>query len=250
MVSIDIYVNETTRHADVILPAPSPLEQSHYDLALYQLAVRNVANYSPPVFEPRGDPAEWRALLRLAGDRRRPGAGRRRRRARRLRHPDAVQREVGDRRTRRSPGATRPRSRAELEPRRGPERLLDLMLRAGPYGDGFDASGRTLDVRAARTAIDLGPLEPRLPEVLRTPSGKIELAPEPIVADVDRAARGARRASGTAASCWSAGASCARTTRGCTTCRALVKGKDRCTLHVHPDDAERLGLVDGERGAR
>ena len=48
---VDIYVNETTRHADVILPAPAPLEKSHYDLALYQLAVRNVANYSPPVFE-------------------------------------------------------------------------------------------------------------------------------------------------------------------------------------------------------
>ena len=48
MVSLDIYVNETTRHADVILPGPSPLARSHYDLALYQLAVRNVANYSPP----------------------------------------------------------------------------------------------------------------------------------------------------------------------------------------------------------
>ena len=52
MVSVDIYVNETTRHADVILPAPSPLYRSHYDLALYQLAARNVANYSPAVLGP------------------------------------------------------------------------------------------------------------------------------------------------------------------------------------------------------
>ena len=56
MVSLDIYVNETTRHADVILPGPSPLARSHYDLALYQLAVRNVANYSPPAMEPRARP--------------------------------------------------------------------------------------------------------------------------------------------------------------------------------------------------
>src|SRR5918996_2351222 len=68
MLSIDIYVNETSRHADVVLPAPSPLARSHYDLALYQLAVRNVANYSPKVFERDGDlPDEWRTILRLAG---------------------------------------------------------------------------------------------------------------------------------------------------------------------------------------
>src|SRR5215208_3131679 len=66
MLSIDIYVNETTRHADVILPGPQPLEKSHYDLALYQLAVRNVANYSSAVFEASG-PAEWEVFLRLAG---------------------------------------------------------------------------------------------------------------------------------------------------------------------------------------
>ena len=66
MLAVDIYVNETTRHADVILPAPEPLEKSHYDLALYQLAVHNVANYSPAVFEASG-PAEWEIFLRLAG---------------------------------------------------------------------------------------------------------------------------------------------------------------------------------------
>ena len=66
MLSIDIYVNETTRHADVILPAPSPLEKSQYDLALYQLAARNVANYSPAILESEL-PAEWRSLARLTG---------------------------------------------------------------------------------------------------------------------------------------------------------------------------------------
>src|SRR5205085_6334167 len=68
MVSIDVYVNETTRHADVILPAPSPLRRSHYDLALYLFAVRNVANYSPPVLPPDASiPDEWVTLLRLMG---------------------------------------------------------------------------------------------------------------------------------------------------------------------------------------
>src|SRR3954467_9644121 len=66
MVSLDVYVNETTRFADVILPAPSPLERAHYDLALYGFAVRNVANYSPPLFE-SSIPDEWRTLVRLAG---------------------------------------------------------------------------------------------------------------------------------------------------------------------------------------
>ena len=68
MVSVDVYVNETTRHADVVLPAPSPLQRPHYDVALYQLAIRNVANYSPPVLPPDdGILPEWRTLLRLAG---------------------------------------------------------------------------------------------------------------------------------------------------------------------------------------
>jgi anaerobic selenocysteine-containing dehydrogenase len=68
MVSVDIYLNETTRHADVILPGSSPLERSHYDIGLYQLAVRNVANFSSPLFEPAaGRPRDWQIMLRLAG---------------------------------------------------------------------------------------------------------------------------------------------------------------------------------------
>ena len=66
MLSIDIYVNETTRHADVVLPAPEPLEKAHYDLAFYQLSTRNIANYSPAIFERQG-PAEWEVYMRLAG---------------------------------------------------------------------------------------------------------------------------------------------------------------------------------------
>src|SRR5207302_11334119 len=67
VVSIDCYVNETTRHADVIFPAPSPLTKSHYDLAFYQIAIRNVVNYSPPVLPPEeGVLPEWQTMCKLA----------------------------------------------------------------------------------------------------------------------------------------------------------------------------------------
>ncbi|MGI8864611.1 MAG: molybdopterin-dependent oxidoreductase, partial [Solirubrobacteraceae bacterium] len=191
MVSVDVYVNETTRHADVILPGPSPLRRSHYDLALYLFAVRNVAHYSPAVLGPdREVRDEWVTLLRLAGVVAGLGAD-----ADVAMMDDQVarallQRDVG---TPESPVAGRDVDEllTELEPRVGPERLLDAMLRTGPYGDGFGRrdGGFGLSLAALEAAphgIDLGPLEPRLPEVLRTPSGKIELAPEPIVADVER----------------------------------------------------------------
>jgi anaerobic selenocysteine-containing dehydrogenase len=249
MVSVDIYVNETTRHADVILPAPSALYRSHYDLALYQLAARNVANYSPPVLEHDGSILhEWQTLLRLTGIA--AGQG-----------PDAdidvlddfvagalVQRELQDPTSALS-GRSQEELMSALEPRRGPERLLDWMLRAGPYGDQFGAvsDGLTLaKLEAAPHGIDLGPLQPRIPELLRTESGKIELAPEPVVADVERlTASLARHRNG------------GMVLIGRRQLRSnnswmhnvghLVRGKDRCTAQIHPDDAERFGLEDGGR---
>jgi anaerobic selenocysteine-containing dehydrogenase len=247
MVSIDIYVNETARHADVILPAPSALCRSHYSIGTYNFAVRNVANYSPPVFEPNSSVLpEWQTLLRLAAIA--GGQG-----------PDVdieafddfvirsmVERELKTP-TSPLPGRNADEILAELEPRRGPDRALDLMLRVGPYGDRFggDPEGLTLArLEDSPHGIDLGPLEPRIPEVLRTTSGKIELAPEPIVNDVARLE-----------------ASMARSRNGGMVLVGrrqlrsnnswmhnvphLVRGKERCTMHVHPEDAERLALADG-----
>jgi anaerobic selenocysteine-containing dehydrogenase len=247
VLAVDIYVNETTRHADVILPGPGPLAKSHYDLALYQLAVRNVANYSPAVFEEEG-PAEWQVFLRLAGIF--AGEG-----------PNAdvaviddlvistlVQREVGDAGSRVA-GRELAELLEALEPRRGPERVLDFMLRVGPYGDGFGAEpeGLTLAVlESSPHGVDLGPHRERVPEVLRTPSGKIELAPEAIVADVARlqGALARERNGGLVL----VGRRQLRSNNSWMhNLPALVKGKDRCTLHIHPDDAERLGLEDGGR---
>jgi anaerobic selenocysteine-containing dehydrogenase len=246
MLAIDIYVNETTRHADVILPAPEPLEKSHYDVALYQLAARNVANFSPAVFEREG-PAEWEIYMRLAGIVAGQGP-----------NGDAaafddmvirtlIQREVG---ADGSPVAGRDTDEllSELEPRRGPERVLDFLVRVGHYGDAFgaDPDGLTLDVLERNPhGVDLGPLAPRVPEVLRTASGRIELAPEPIMADVDRlrAAVARERNGGFVL----IGRRQLRSNNSWMhNLPALVKGKERCTLYVHPDDAERLALADGE----
>src|SRR4051812_20971555 len=226
MVSLDIYVNETTRHADVILPALSPLEHSQYDLAFNQMSIRNVAKWSAPVFEPpAGMPDEWETLLRMTAVVSGAGADA---------DIDALDDMVA--------GEVARREGVALEAAgewRGPERLLDLMLRGGPYDLTLD------DLVAAPHGIDLGALEPRLPEMLRTATGKVELAPEPIAADIprleaalDRSRNGGMVLIGR------------RQLRSNNSWKhnlpPLMKGKERCTAHVHPDDAARLGLVDGE----
>ena len=247
MLAVDIYVNETTRNADVILPGPEPLEKSHYDVALNQLAARNVANYSPPVIEGDGPP-EWEVLLRLTGVVTGQGPNV---------DVDALDRLVIETLVRREvaiPGsAVEERDPDELlaalEPRRGPERLLDFMLRTGPYGDGLgnDPQGLTLEtLERSPHGVDLGPLRPRLPDALRTPSGRIELAPEPIVDDLERLRAALRRPRN--GGLVLIGRRQLRSNNSWMhNLPALVKGKERCTMHVHPDDADRLGLEDGRQ---
>ena len=236
MVSVDIYLNETTRHADVILPGSSPLERSHYDIGLYQLAIRNVANFSPPLFDaPPERPQDWQIMLRLAGTFGGQGADA---------DLDALDDFVaaaavaeagkGDPAlAEREPGEVL----AELEPRRGPERLLDLLLRTGPYELSLDA------LEANPHGIDLGALEPRIPEVLRTASGKIELAPPDIVADVERLR--SRLVPRNGAIVLVGRRELRSNNSWMHNLNVLVKGKESCTMHIHPDDAARLGLADG-----
>jgi anaerobic selenocysteine-containing dehydrogenase len=248
MVSLDVYVNETTRHADVILPAPSSLRRSHYDLALYLFAVRNVAHYSPPVLEPQPElPDEWVTLLRLAGVAAGMGSD-----------ADVAALDAGVARALIERELATPGSKvarrsaaellAELEPRVGPERLLDLLLRTGPYGDGFGAHPDGLSLAALEAAphgVDLGPLQPRLPDALRTGSGRIELVPEPIVADVARLRASLQR--GAIDELVLIGRRQLRSNNSWMhNLPVLVKGKPRCTLHVHPNDAQRYRLTDGE----
>jgi anaerobic selenocysteine-containing dehydrogenase len=224
MVSVDIYVNETTRHADVILPAPSPVEKSQYDLAFYQLSIRNVANYSAALMDPpAGMLQEWETLLALTAIVSGQGPD-----ADIAAIDDVVAAEIG-----RLNGV-------EPDPSlRGPDRLLDMMLRAGPYG-------LTLaDLKAAPHGIDLGPLEPRLPEVLRTPSGMVELAPAHIVADVPRL-RAAMTEHANGGMVLVGRRDLRSNNSWMHNLPMLVSGPARCTAWIHPDDAARFGLGDGD----
>jgi anaerobic selenocysteine-containing dehydrogenase len=246
MVSVDIYLNETTRHANVILPPVSPLERSNYDIAFNQFSVRNTTKFSPQVLEPpAGAKQQWWILAELAG--RLGGAG-----------ADAVDElvlsnllsaAVGGAETA-CPDVTAEQARAALGSERGPERILDLMLRAGPWGDRFDDDSDGLSLaklRAQEHGIDLGPLEPRLPDLLSTSSGAIELAPELLVGDVPRL-RAALEERRKADSLVLIGRRHLRSNNSWMhNLRSLAKGRDRCTLLVNPQDAARLGIADGGR---
>jgi anaerobic selenocysteine-containing dehydrogenase len=238
MVSVDIYLNETTRHADVILPGLSPLEDLHYDMAFPQFSYRNYARYSEPVL-PRDpqQPPEWQILLRLAAIAQGKGAG-----ADVIALDDALFAED----VRRMAGEHADAVIAALAHLSGPERQIDLALRTGPYGDQFgrNPGGLSLQkLKAAPQGIDLGPLQPRIPEMLRTPSGKVELAPEMLIEDLSRV-RGALAQPVPPMVIIGR-----RQVRSCNSWMhnlpILAKGPYRCTALIHPQDAQRLGLRDG-----
>jgi len=240
MVSVDLYLNETTRFADVILPGSSPLEDLHYDTAFPQFGYRNAARVSPAIFaRPAGQPAEWEILLRLAAIASGRGANA---------DVRALDDELTEADVQRTAGEHSAAVMQAVSKRRGPERLIDLALRAGPYGDRFGRKpdGLSLDkVLAAPAGIDLGALAPRVPELLRTPSGLIELAPTPLLAEL---ARAAGRLDEPAPDLVVVGRRQVRSNNSWMhNLPTLAKGRNRCTLLVHPDDARRFGLTDGGR---
>jgi len=249
MVSVDIYLNETTRYANVILPPPPPFAHSHYDLAFYQLSVQNVAHYAPPLFEREaGALEEWEIYLGLTGILAGQGASANLAMLDDLSATQIIQRETA------TPGShvegrDAHELLAELKPQRGPERLLDFLLRSGPYGDGFGKQeGLSLAALQEQPhGVDLGPLQPRIPEVLRTPSGKIELAPQPIAADVERLRSALERSPESSnGHMLLIGRRDLRSNNSWMhNLHVLAKGKARCTLHMHPADAARLALCDG-----
>ncbi|MEX1162677.1 MAG: molybdopterin-dependent oxidoreductase, partial [Nitriliruptor sp.] len=191
VIAVDPYVGATARHADVVLPPPGPLQRSHCDLVFAGLSIRNVINYSPAVRQlPDGQLDEWEILLALASIA--LGAGVPRDGAGDLDvslADDLVAQQTAE------ALAADPRARigidrdpaallAAVAPRRGPERMLDLVLRAGPYGDGFaGGDGLTLAAMEANPhGIDHGPLEPRVPDVLTTDDRRVHLAPDAFLA--------------------------------------------------------------------
>ena len=240
MVSMDIYLNETTRHADVILPGVSPLEDFHYDVAFPQLSWRNHARCSPPVFcAPAGQPEEWQTLLTLAAIVQGKGA-----------HIDANTLDDAQfaEDAQRLFGAHADAIIQATRGFKGPQRNLEVALRSGPYGDQFGRKpdGLTLaKVMASNPSggIDLGELQSRIPEMLRTPSGKVELAPPSLLQDLQRATLDLR---GLAPDLVIIGRRDVRTNNSWMhNLPVLAKGPFRCTALVHPLDAQRLGLQDG-----
>lgn len=232
MVSMDIYLNETTRHADVILPGLSPLEDLHYDVAFPQFSWRNHARYSAPVFPAPADQApEWATLLKLAAIAQGQGA---------QTDPLAMDDTLFAQDAAKQYGEHAPALMAATAHLRGPERLLDAALRQGPYG-------LTLaQVQAAAGGIDLGELTPRIPEALRTPSGKVELAPPSLVADLARVSQDLEELAQPAVTMVIIGRRDVRSNNSWMhNLPILAKGPQRCTALVHPDDAARLGLADG-----
>jgi anaerobic selenocysteine-containing dehydrogenase len=145
-------------------------------------------------------------------------------------------------------GLSREQVLAALGDEPGPHRMLDLMLRTGPYGDRFGANPDGLSLaklRANPHGIDLGALKPQLPNVLETPSEKIELAPDLIIADLERLRS---RLKDEPRGMMLIGRRHLRSNNSwCHNLPALVKGKERCTLLVHPSDAGRLRLSNGGR---
>jgi anaerobic selenocysteine-containing dehydrogenase len=246
MISVDNWLNETSRHAHVILPGLSALEQPHYDELIWSWALRSAGKYAPALFDPGPRPHEWEILLALAALCR--GAEPAAIDARALDQlffaglVDGLTKLPGSRIEGRDPAEIVAASEGS-----GPERLLDLQVRTGPWGDAYGAEpgGLTLaELRRHPNGIDRGPLVPRIDEVLSTPSGRVELAPAYLTADVARLRTRLSRAEPglvlvsrrhvRSNNSWMHNVP------------ELVSGRDRCTLLVHPADAARAGLEDGK----
>lgn len=217
-VAIDFYLNETTRHAHLILPPTSPLEREHYDLIFHGLAVRDTAKYSPPVFDKADDARHEWEIMNAITTRLRPGL--------RSRVTGAL-RELG-----------------------GPSWMLDYALRRGPYGAGFRPRGPGLSLRALKESphgVDLGPLKHSLPAALRTKDRRIHAAPALFVEDVARLeAKWLGPESTAADTLLLIGRRTLRSSNSWMhNIERLVRGKDRCTLLMNPQDATARGLRDG-----
>jgi anaerobic selenocysteine-containing dehydrogenase len=251
MVSIDIYLNETTRHADVILPAPSALEKDHYDIGLLIYAVRNIANYSEPVLARAADtPEEWEILVKLGAILQGLGA---------VVDPSVIDDQIVTAMV----GSAVAQSSSPIfgrdvdeivatlsrNGRRGTARMLDFLLQTGPYGAAFGAQpdGVSLDYLLAHPhGVDLGALEPRIPEMLRTPSGRIELSPPQFIGDLTRLEKSI--ATHDASQMLLVGRRELKSNNSWMhNIAVLTKGSLACTAQLHPDDAQRIGVTTGDQ---
>ncbi|MCF6223977.1 MAG: molybdopterin-dependent oxidoreductase [Flavobacteriaceae bacterium] len=203
MVAIDIYINETTQYADIILPSTTGLETSHYDLAFHQLAVRNTSKYSEILFDKNQDQKhDWEIFKEL---------------------------------TNRMGGKDNPAT---------PEIMIDYMLQKGPYKD------KGLSVKKLKEnphGIDLGELKSCLPERLFTKDKKIELAPVEFVQDLNRLKNQLAEWKNNSNGAYNFSLIGRRHLRSNNSwmhnVTRLIKGKERCTLLINPEDAKILNII-------
>ena len=208
MVSLDFYINETTRHADIILPPTSPLEHDHYDLAFHINSIRNTARFNEPVFEkPLETLHDWEIFSQLG---------------------ELVAKELG------------------LEPRSNfsPSELIDVSLKNGPYGTGRQENLSLETLRQHPSGVDLGPLKSMLPERLLNPNKKIICDTNELIEALSKLSSDFDEPS--ESSLYLIGRRHVRSNNSWMhNFRRLVKGKNRCTLLMHPDDMKKRNLTDG-----
>ncbi|MER1086355.1 molybdopterin oxidoreductase family protein [Pseudomonas aeruginosa] len=209
MLSIDLYINETTRYADLILPPTAPLEHDHYDTTFNVFAVRNVTRFNEAVLpRPEGALHDWEIFVGLAR-------------------------------------AFAARNGLELKPTLEPQQMIDLGLRAGAYGDRSEHRLSLATLRQHPHGIDLGPLRPNLAPRLKTAGQRIQAAPPLFVDDLQRFAAQPLPASD---QLLLIGRRHVRSNNSWMhNYHRLVKGKPRHQLLMHPRDLEGRGLVDGQR---
>ncbi|SDH34592.1 molybdopterin oxidoreductase family protein [Pseudomonas panipatensis] len=209
MLSIDLYINETTRYADLILPPTAPLEHDHYDTTFNVFAVRNVTRFNEAVLpKPTGALHDWEIFVGLAR-------------------------------------AYATRAGIELKPTVAPEQMIDMGLRFGPYGDASEHKLSLARLREHPHGLDLGALRPNLTGRLKTASRTVLAAPPLFLADLQRFAAAAAPS---ADQLLLIGRRHVRSNNSWMhNYHRLVKGKPRYQLLMHPEDLSRRGLVDGQR---
>ncbi len=235
MISLDAYLNETTRHAHVILPAPSALETGHFDNVSPAWAVRSAARWSDPVMPMiAGLFDEWESLIVLHG----LVCGQP------LSAIDVQAMDDGFFAAMCGAKGIDPEAAMSVTELRGPERLVDWEIRTGPFGDRYQESSAGWNLARLRKephGIDLGPMIPRAHEAVCTPNGRINLAPEYLLSDLPRLSE--RIDAGSEAAMVLVSRRHLRSNNSWLhNVEPLMKGRDRCTLLIHPSDAARLGL--------
>lgn len=206
MVSIDIYINETTRYADVILPPVSALTHEQYDIVFNAFAIRNVARYNPPVFaKPADGRYDWEVINGIGA---------------------AYSAASGN------PYQVLP----------SPDKLLSAGLRAGPYADKLTLA----DLKAAPHGVDLGPLAPSLMQRLETPDGKLHCAPAPFIADLQRVEKVLFEAPAAAGLLLVGRRHLRSNNSWMHNAHRLIKGPRRDQLWLHPSDAASRGVAEGD----